>query len=472
MLIVSRRALLPQDENLHGTWRGCKMILDGDSIVKFGSDRDAGIFNCHVSYLSAVIQALEDHHIPWFCFTDADLKPDSRSYVNKYGGGQQLNAYKALIGRYPDRFNHAPGGTQADDYILQKADVEDCDIVSDDNFQKPIYIQRYPWLKIKDENNKYLDVYHRVKSFSVVEGKVQIPGIGVMSEIREGECGKNVSHPDNAMRKPIDEASNTAPHDVETNNLRAGDIVKGLIKNVQQYGAFVDLNGTTGFLYVGEMRWTFTSDARDVVAAGQEVTAKVIEIDRSFDPPRFNLSLRQLQPKPETGSNPDSPQAVSDHDESSVIVSAGQAVPKDKDILIDGSNIVRWFPKLKSKALCMVMAGLEKAGYNAYIIFDSTIPHVLKETDDRVGQAFLDFLRESKPECVKIAPPDSQADDFILSYANAHGNHVISNDRFRQYVSCYPWVGNKNEQGRRVHRVEEIKGEIVLPTIGISVLKA
>lgn len=251
--------------------------------------------------------------------------------------------------------------------------------------------------------------------------------------------------------------------------IRVGGIVKGLVKNVQQYGAFVDLNGTTGFLYVGEMRWTFTSDARDVVAVGQEITAKVIEIDQSFDPPRFNLSLRQLQPKPKTDSNPDSPQIVSDHTDPSAIVSVGKAVPKDKDILIDGSNIVRWFPELKSKALCMVMAGLERAGYNAYIIFDATIPYVLKETDDRVGQAFLDFLRESKPECVKIAPPDSQADDFILSYANAHGNHIISNDRFRQYVSRYPWVGNKNEQGRRVHRVEEIKGEIVLPTLGISV---
>ena len=251
--------------------------------------------------------------------------------------------------------------------------------------------------------------------------------------------------------------------------IRVGEIVKGLVKNVQQYGAFVDLNGTTGFLYVGEIRWAFTSDARDVVAVGQEITAKVIEIDQSFDPPRFNLSLRQLQPKPKTGSNPDSPQTASDHDGSSATVSIGQAVPKDKDILIDGSNIVRWFPELKSKALCMVMAGLEKAGYNAYIIFDATIPYVLKETDDKVGQAFLAFLRESKPECVKIAPPDSQADDFILSYANAHGNHIISNDRFRQYASRYPWVGNKNEQGRRVHRVEEIKGEIVLPTLGISV---
>lgn len=269
-----------------------------------------------------------------------------------------------------------------------------------------------------------------------------------------------------------DETSNLVVQDNKSDRFRVGDIVKGLVKNVQQYGAFVDLNGTTGFLYVGEMRWTFTSDARDVVAVGQEITAKVVEIDRSFDPPRFNLSLRQLQPKPETGSNPDSPQTASDHDGSSATVSVGQAVPKDKDILIDGSNIVRWFPELKSRALCMIMAGLEKAGYNAYIIFDATIPYVLKETDDKVGQAFLDFLRESKPECVKIAPPDSQADDFILSYANAHGNHIISNDRFRQYVSRYPWVGNKNEQGRRVHRVEEIKGEIVLPTLGISVPQA
>lgn len=253
------------------------------------------------------------------------------------------------------------------------------------------------------------------------------------------------------------------------NSRRVGAVVKGRVKNVQQYGAFVELDGVTGFLYVGEMRWGFTDDARNVVSPGQEITVKVIDIDRSFDPPRYNLSLRQLQPKPESGSDSDSPQISADQSESPVTVSTGQAVPKDKDILIDGSNIVKWFPELKSKALCMVMAGLEKAGYNAYIIFDATIPYVLKETKDKVGQAFLDFLRESKPECVKIVPADSQADDFILSYANAHGNHIVSNDRYKQYVSRYPWVGNKNEQGRRVHRVEEIKGEIVLPTLGVSI---
>lgn len=251
-------------------------------------------------------------------------------------------------------------------------------------------------------------------------------------------------------------------------SIHVGDVVKGEVQNIQPYGAFITFDGHKGLLHISEMSWGYVKDPHDILKAGQTVTAKVVNVDASSNPPRIALSLKQLEAGP--GQN-----GVNCRVDRYGI---NPILPKDRDVLVDGSNIIWWFsgsnaeasvPALRSKALCLIMALLEKAGYSAHVFFDATIPYVLDEKGDAVGKAFLAFLKTQKPELLTVVPGGSSADDYILMLADRKGSHIISNDRFSQYVARYPWVKNKETEGKRVHRVEVVDGELMLPSLGLSV---
>jgi len=78
--------------------------------------------------------------------------------------------------------------------------------------------------------------------------------------------------------------------------MREGDIVRGEVRSLADYGAFVDLGGVDGLLHVGEISWSRVNKPADVLSVGQQVEAKILKIDQ--DQRRISLSMKQLQRHP------------------------------------------------------------------------------------------------------------------------------------------------------------------------------
>jgi small subunit ribosomal protein S1 len=78
--------------------------------------------------------------------------------------------------------------------------------------------------------------------------------------------------------------------------LQPGLIVEGTISNIVDFGAFVDLNGIDGLIHISELSWSHVNHPGEVVAIGDEVQVKVLDIDR--DRQRISLGLKQTQEDP------------------------------------------------------------------------------------------------------------------------------------------------------------------------------
>jgi small subunit ribosomal protein S1 len=78
--------------------------------------------------------------------------------------------------------------------------------------------------------------------------------------------------------------------------LEEGQVRKGVIRSVRDFGAFVDLGGVDGLLHASDMSWTRNSDIHSLVKVGDEVEVKVLKIDRETQ--KLNLGLKQLMPSP------------------------------------------------------------------------------------------------------------------------------------------------------------------------------
>jgi small subunit ribosomal protein S1 len=76
--------------------------------------------------------------------------------------------------------------------------------------------------------------------------------------------------------------------------LKVGDVVKGLVTGVIDFGAFVNVDGIEGLIHISEISWERVEDPRKYLKVGQEVTAKIIAIDKD----RLSLSLKQMQEDP------------------------------------------------------------------------------------------------------------------------------------------------------------------------------
>ena len=79
-------------------------------------------------------------------------------------------------------------------------------------------------------------------------------------------------------------------------NLVEGSEVKGIVKNLTEYGAFVDLGGVDGLLHITDMAWKRVKHPSEVVTVGQEVTVKVLKFDK--EKTRVSLGLKQLGQDP------------------------------------------------------------------------------------------------------------------------------------------------------------------------------
>jgi small subunit ribosomal protein S1 len=81
--------------------------------------------------------------------------------------------------------------------------------------------------------------------------------------------------------------------------LAEGSIVKGTVKNITDYGAFIDLGGIDGLLHITDMAWRRVRHPSEVLAVGQEVTAKVLKFDQEKN--RVSLGVKQLGDDPWVG---------------------------------------------------------------------------------------------------------------------------------------------------------------------------
>jgi small subunit ribosomal protein S1 len=78
--------------------------------------------------------------------------------------------------------------------------------------------------------------------------------------------------------------------------MKEGETVRGTIRSLMEYGAFVDLGGVDGLLHIGEISWGRVNKPEDVLSIGQEIEARVLKID--FEKRRISLGMKQLQPHP------------------------------------------------------------------------------------------------------------------------------------------------------------------------------
>ena len=82
-------------------------------------------------------------------------------------------------------------------------------------------------------------------------------------------------------------------------NLQEGTVVKGIVKNITDYGAFVDLGGIDGLLHITDLAWRRVKHPSEVLEVGQEVEAKVLKFDQ--DKQRVSLGIKQLGEDPWSG---------------------------------------------------------------------------------------------------------------------------------------------------------------------------
>jgi len=100
-------------------------------------------------------------------------------------------------------------------------------------------------------------------------------------------------------RKAVLEASMGAEREQLLANLKEGAQVKGIVKNITEYGAFVDLGGIDGLLHITDLAWRRVKHPTEVVNVGDEVTAMVLKFDQEKN--RVSLGLKQLGEDPWVG---------------------------------------------------------------------------------------------------------------------------------------------------------------------------
>jgi len=97
-------------------------------------------------------------------------------------------------------------------------------------------------------------------------------------------------------RRAVVESENTAERDAMLENLKEGVPVKGVVKNLTDYGAFLDLGGIDGLLHITDMAWKRVKNPSEIVNIGDEIEVKVLKFDRERN--RVSLGLKQMGDDP------------------------------------------------------------------------------------------------------------------------------------------------------------------------------
>ena len=97
-------------------------------------------------------------------------------------------------------------------------------------------------------------------------------------------------------RRELIEAERNAKRQMFLEGVKIGDVVHGSVKNLTDFGAFIDLTGIDGLLHITDMTWGRLSHPSEMLKVGMEVTVKVLDINKEKE--RVSLGLKQLQSNP------------------------------------------------------------------------------------------------------------------------------------------------------------------------------
>jgi small subunit ribosomal protein S1 len=97
-------------------------------------------------------------------------------------------------------------------------------------------------------------------------------------------------------RRAVMESANSAERDALLQNLEEGSSLKGVIKNLTDYGAFVDLGGVDGLLHITDMSWKRIKHPSEMISVGDEIEVKVLKFDRERN--RVSLGMKQMGEDP------------------------------------------------------------------------------------------------------------------------------------------------------------------------------
>lgn len=97
-------------------------------------------------------------------------------------------------------------------------------------------------------------------------------------------------------RRAVLQEANSAQRDELLATLEEGQEVKGFVKNLTNYGAFIDLGGVDGLLHITDMAWKRISHPSEMLNPGDEITVKIIKFDKESG--RISLGLKQLSIDP------------------------------------------------------------------------------------------------------------------------------------------------------------------------------
>ena len=100
-------------------------------------------------------------------------------------------------------------------------------------------------------------------------------------------------------RRAVVEASQGEERAKLMSNLKEGSVVQGIVKNITDYGAFVDLGGIDGLLHITDLAWRRVRHPSEMLTVGQEVTAKILKFDQEKN--RVSLGVKQLGDDPWVG---------------------------------------------------------------------------------------------------------------------------------------------------------------------------
>ncbi|MBN1342133.1 MAG: S1 RNA-binding domain-containing protein [Phycisphaerae bacterium] len=100
-------------------------------------------------------------------------------------------------------------------------------------------------------------------------------------------------------RRKLLEREKAATREQTLSELAEGEVREGVVRNITEYGAFVDIGGVDGLLHISDMSWGRVKDASEVVEMGQRLQVKVLKIDRNKE--RISLGLKQVMANPWDG---------------------------------------------------------------------------------------------------------------------------------------------------------------------------
>jgi small subunit ribosomal protein S1 len=97
-------------------------------------------------------------------------------------------------------------------------------------------------------------------------------------------------------RRAVVEAETSGEREELIENLQEGQVIQGIVKNLTDYGAFIDLGGIDGLLHITDMSWKRIKHPSEIVNVGDEISVKVLKFDK--DKTRVSLGLKQMGEDP------------------------------------------------------------------------------------------------------------------------------------------------------------------------------